>query len=364
MRKPASLRRLPAILALVAAGLSLAASAPATTAWRDVLDTPALRSPLAARGLLNGLAQAGRRIVAVGQRGHVLLSDDGGQRWEQASVPASSDLVAVSFPDERNGWAVGHDGIVLASRDAGESWTRQLDGRSVGALVAAYYERQDAATLGIDVQRAEALRDEARRLAAQGAENPFLDVWFENERKGFVVGAFGLILHTADGGASWQPWLHAVDNPKGLHLYAVRGIGADVFIVGEQGLALKLDRSANRFRAMELPYKGTLFGITGSDRALVVHGLRGTVLRSTDGGRSWQPVATGLQVGLTASTRDAQGRLLLVSQAGHLLASADDGATFTTLRSERALPAAAVLSTGAKTLVVAGPRGAQALALP
>ena len=60
---------------------------------------------------------------------------------------------------------------------------------------------------------------------------------------------------------------------------------------------------------------------------MLVHGLRGTVLRSVDGGRSWQTVPTGLQVGLTASTVDADGRIVIVSQAGHVLMSRDDGAT-------------------------------------
>ena len=54
---------------------------------RDVLDTPAVKSPLAVRALVNGLAIAGTRIVAVGQRGHVLLSDDAGKSWQQAEVP-------------------------------------------------------------------------------------------------------------------------------------------------------------------------------------------------------------------------------------------------------------------------------------
>ncbi|MBI5255570.1 MAG: glycosyl hydrolase [Burkholderiales bacterium] len=349
---------------LAATGPAQAGAEPPPAAWHDLLDTPATRSPLAARSLLNGLARAGERIVAVGQRGHVLWSDDAGRQWQQAQVPASADLVAVSFPDAHNGWAVGHDGLVLTSRDGGRTWARQLDGRALGPLVAAYYERQDPATLGIDAARAAALRDEARRLAAQGAENPWLDVWFEDARRGFVVGAFGLILHTTDGGASWQPWLHALDNPRGLHLYAMRSIGGELYITGEQGLVLKLDRAAGRFRALMLPYKGTLFGIVGNERALVVHGLRGSVLRSTDAGRSWATVPTGLQVGLSASTQDARGRLLLASPAGHLLASSDDGASFTPVRGERAPPAAAVLAAGPKTLLVAGPRGAQALALP
>lgn len=104
------------------------------TPWRDVLDTPAVPSPLAARSLLTGLARAGARVVAVGQRGHVLFSDDAGKSWNQADVPVSSDLVAVSFPNPDAGWIVGHDGVVLHSTDAGRSWTRQLDGRSVGEL--------------------------------------------------------------------------------------------------------------------------------------------------------------------------------------------------------------------------------------
>jgi len=129
--------------------------------------------------------------------------------------------------------------------------------------------------------------------------------------------------------------------------------------VGEQGLALKLDPAAKRFRALDMPYPGTLFGVTGSAGTVVVHGLRGTVLRSADAGRSWQPVATGLQVGLTGNTRTDDGRLVIVSQAGHVLVSSDGGATFATARIERPQPAAAVVAAANGTLVTAGPRGLQ-----
>lgn len=342
----------------VASGLALANVG---SGWRDVLDTPALKSPLAERGLLNGLARAGQRVVAVGQRGHVLWSDDGGKSWQQAEVPVSSDLVAVSFPDATNGWAVGHDGVVLKTSDGGKTWTRQLDGRRAGELMAEYYA---ASSTTIDAKRTASLQGEAKRFAAQGAENPFLDVWFADASNGFVVGAFGLVFHTVDGGAHWQPWLHAVDNPKGLHLYAVRGIGADVYIVGEQGLALKLARGAASFRALELPYKGTLFGIAGNERAIVVHGLRGNVLRSSDGAQSWNPVNTGLQVGLTASTVGDDGRFVIASQGGHLLVSRDDGASFALAPIGQPVPAAAVIAASNGTLVVAGPRGVRTQPLP
>ena len=347
------MQRRTLLKALAAGGmlpLAVGAAAPAEpTPWRDVLDTPAQKSSLAARGLLTGLTRAGKRLVAVGQRGHVLLSDDSAKTWQQADVPVSADLVAVCFPNAETGWVVGHDGVVLKSTDAGRTWARQLDGRGLGEVLVAYYTRSgDAKWLA-----------EAQRFAAQAAENPFLDVWFDDDKSGFVVGAFGLVLRTADGGKSWEPLMHAADNPKSLHLYAVRRIGAELFAVGEQGLALKLDRDSGRLAAMTLPYQGTLFGLVGKGRIVVGHGLRGNVVRSTDAGATWQSVATGVGVGLTASTIDERGRIVIVSQAGHVLASSDDGASFAPLKIERPIPAAAVASAGPGLLALAGPRGVQ-----
>ena len=72
------------------AGLGGAMPFAATAAsFRDVLDAASLSSPLAAKGLLCGLARAGKRLVAVGQRGHVLTSDDAGRTWQQAAASAS-----------------------------------------------------------------------------------------------------------------------------------------------------------------------------------------------------------------------------------------------------------------------------------
>jgi photosystem II stability/assembly factor-like uncharacterized protein len=352
---------LASVLAVGAiAGLAWAAP---TAGWRDVLETPAAKSPLAPRALVNGLARAGDRMVAVGQRGHVLLSDDLGKTWRQAEVPVSSDLVAVAFPTATQGWAVGHDGIVLRSADAGATWTQVLDGHQAGAAMLEHYKREAAAATASEADKAAALVKEAERFAAQGAENPFLDVGFEDQRTGYLVGAFGLIFRTADGGATWQPWLHLDANPQGLHLYAVRAVAGEVYVAGEQGLMLKLDRTAGRLRPLELPYKGTLFGIVGNARALIVHGLRGTVLRSTDQGRSWQSVPTGLQVGLTGSTVDANGRFVIVSQAGHVLVSSDDGASFKLAKIQQPVPAAAVLTAGNDGVVVGGPRGLATQAL-
>jgi photosystem II stability/assembly factor-like uncharacterized protein len=359
---PAMNRRQRVALAVAALVGSVALAATvAAPAFKDVLDTPSLQSARTPRTLFNGLARAGDRVVAVGQRGHVVYSDDAGKTWKQASVPLAADLVAVSFPSPTQGWAVGHGAVILHTTDAGATWTRQFDGRQLGDAMAAYTAAPAPAASDA---HAAAVLDDAKRFAAQGPEASLLDVWFADESHGLAVGAFGLILQTSDGGAHWAPMLHAVDNPKGLHFYAVRGIGDDVWIAGEQGLLLKLDRTAGAFRPVAQPYAGTLFGIVGNARAVIIHGLRGTVLRSTDGGATWHAIDTHIQAGLTAGTIDAQGRIVLASQSGNVLVSDDDGETFLSAPQRQPLPAAGVIAAAKGALVIAGPRGVSPLALP
>ena len=68
-------------------------------------------APLAAKSLLLAVARTETSIVAVGDRGHVLLSKDDGRTWAQRLVPTRAMLTGVSFPDALHGWAVGHDGV-------------------------------------------------------------------------------------------------------------------------------------------------------------------------------------------------------------------------------------------------------------
>ncbi|WP_271407955.1 WD40/YVTN/BNR-like repeat-containing protein [Pseudomonas sp. Q1-7] len=331
----------------------------------DVLDTPAQQSPLAQHSLLVGLASAGDRLVAVGQRGHILTSDDAGESWQQARVPVSSDLVAVHFPTARHGWAVGHDGVVLHSGDGGANWERQLDGRQIGPTLLAHYEA--LARSAPDDEALAALVDEAKRMTEEGADKPFLDVWFENERVGYIVGAFNLLFRTEDGGRSWTPWMERTDNPSALNLYAIRPADGELYIAGEQGLLLRLDRATGRFESRPAAYDGSFFGILGKPGVALVFGLRGNVFRSVDGGASWNPVETGLPVSITTGTALADGRLALLSQAGHLLLSRDDGASFQLQPQPALAPVAAAQAAqaaGPGQLVLVGVRGARPLRVP
>jgi photosystem II stability/assembly factor-like uncharacterized protein len=321
--------------------------------FSDPLDTPAMPSALATSSALTAITRAGRRLVAAGPRGHILLSDDAGRRWRQAAVPVSSDLTAVYFPNPEKGWAVGHDGIVLHSRDGGLHWMKQMDGRQAAALALQYYARQAKAGNA----EAERVLPEARRLAAEGADKPFLDVWFVDERVGYVLGAFNMIFKTENGGQSWEPWLHRIDNPKGHHLYAMRGSGKALYIVGELGLVLRLEPVRQRFVRVATPYQGSYFGMLVKADLILVYGLRGNAWRSRDGGRNWSRCDIGISSGITGAAALDDGRLVLVAQSGHVLASRDDGESFTPVRIAQPAPFHGVAQAGSDAIAIVGMRG-------
>lgn len=327
--------------------------------FAEILDTPAMQSELAIKSQLIDVALVGKRLVTVGQRGHILYSDDAGKTWRQSSVPLSADLLAVYFPTATDGWAVGHAGAVLHSTDAGVTWSRQLDGRQLGQLMLDHYSKLAAAA----PENAQLVRlaEDAKFMLEKGEDSSFLDVWFENDKVGYLVGSFNLILRTDDGGLTWVPVMEQTENPNGLHLNAISKIGDNIFIVGEQGLVLKLDRSTQQFVAVPTPYNGTYFGLVGDANVLMVYGLRGNVYRSVDAGASWSKVDTGLEVSITAATVDASGHIYLFSQAGQVLLSTNNGVSFAAMPQTNLQPVAGAVATGANELVLVGGRGARLL---
>ena len=345
----------------VALGAVLAVSQGLTWAagYVDVLDLPAKASPLAVRSPLSGMARAGERLIAVGQRGHVLYSDDSGTHWQQAVVPVSADLNAVSFPSPSQGWAVGNDGVVLHSSDAGASWSKQLDGRQIGALLVKHYG--DLARAEPANERWAQLADEGQRMVEQGADKPLLDVWFANDQLGYVVGVFNLILRTEDGGLTWTPFQDRTDNPQGFHLNAIASTGDALYIAGEQGLMLRWDEAGQRFVALATPYQGSFFGVLGKPGEVLAYGLRGNVLRSVDGGLSWTPLDTGLHVSITAGLLDAKGQYRLFTQGGQMLQSQGAGAPLHLVPQAEPAPVAGATQAANGALMVVGSRGARAL---
>ncbi len=280
----------------------------------------------AVSGLLTDIASAGTRRVAVGERGHVLLSDDQGRTWTQAPVPSQQLLTAVYFADAQYGWAVGHDTQILATADGGASWALQF-------------------------------QDPARQA-------PLLGLYFFDARRGFAVGAYGALLNTEDGGQHWQDVSDRLDNPDQLHLNAIARVkDAGLVIVGEQGLMFRSADDGQTWQRLQGPYEGSLFGAVGTAQArtLLVFGLRGHVLRSSDFGDSWQAIAVQgergpLETGLANARLLADGTLVLVGEGGTVLRSTDDGQSFSrvTRADRQALAGAVAVSDG---LLLVGENG-------
>ncbi len=313
---------LTAIAALAATVLAAAqAAAPTEPAAKPVLTvSPAERLSAATGVKILAASRAGGRIVAVGDHGVVLLSDDQGKTYRQAAtVPVSSTLTAVTFVDDRNGWAVGHWGAILKTSDAGQTWSLQRS----------------------DFQ----------------ADQPLFSVHFKNASEGWAVGLWSLMLHTSDGGASWAPVaLPPPPNAKKAdrNLYAIfSDAKGGLFITSEQGRVLRSQDDGKTWTYAETGYGGSFWsGAALKDGTLLVGGLRGTIYRSTDCGDSWQAAKTGLKSSVTAIAQRAGGPVLAVGLDGMTLESSDGGLSFSgSQRPDRA----------ALTAVLDGPAGGAAV---
>ena len=285
----------------------------------DSLDVPAQRVDERLPAPLLSVARAGNAMIGVGLHGLIQRSTDDGRTWRQVDSPVSSDLVQVRFRDERNGWVVGHDALVMRTTDGGDSWQVQLDGRRLLTLLNAYYgpraEKGDEAAALV-------LREVAMAASTSATPDvlaaPFLDVMFNEHGSGFVVGAFGMLLHSADNGQSWDPWIERSDNDRRMHLYGLAQHAGAFYIAGEQGLLLRLDGQQQRFVKIDTPYTGTYFGVRAFDHLLLAYGLRGNLLASRDDGQQWQPVETRLNSSLVSIVEQGNA-LIVVSQGGQLV---------------------------------------------
>lgn len=317
--------------------------------FRDPLDTPAsMRTALTQRPLM-AVAHAGQRLIAVGSRGMIVGSDDGGKTWLQSQVPVQSDLLAVHFPTALEGWAVGHEGVVLHSTDGGRTWTKQLDGRMAAAAFNAYYQNGAGGTGGANAIKLLELNYKA------GPALPFLDVWFEDAHTGFAVGSFGMLIGTTDGGKTWEPWLHRIDNSDALNLNAIHRIGPDIYIAGERGRIYRLDRTRGHFARIDTGYIGSFFGIVGSGDTLIAYGLGGVAYRSGNRGAEWHALAMPSEQTITAGLTLGDGAgYVLANAAGQFLFSEASGKTFRIAPAQMAMRVTGITTSGADTFAITG----------
>ena len=331
-----------ALVMLALAALPVRAEAP----------SPGIIAPLAVRSLLLGVcAVPGGGLVAVGERGHLLESRDGGAGWVQAATPARSGLTAVTFLDREHGWAVGNDEVIVLTRDGGATW--QLS----------HY--------------------------APEKQQPLLDVWFGDASHGLAVGAFATIYATADGGQSWQalefapqplpqaraarpiaarpakPAADAMREDEGIaqpHLNAIaQGANGQLYLAAEAGHLYRSTDGGVRWSELPSPYQGSFFGLVPlAGDSLLAFGLRGHLYRSDDAGQSWRGIESHTQALLAGGTRLKDGTVVIVGLAGTVLVSVDGGASFT-LHQEADRKGFAAVAPAPDGVVIVGETGVRTL---
>jgi photosystem II stability/assembly factor-like uncharacterized protein len=283
----------------IVAGLFVALVLVATGFAQAPSPTPAFKGRLATKAPLLAVAPAGPRLVAVGDYGVILLSDDAGATWRQATAVATRNmLTAVAFADANRGWAVGHGGTVLHTADGGESWTLQH---------------------------------------AAGADVTLLSVWVENASHGIAVGAFGHAMETSDGGRTWAKLAVGEGDDRDRHLNGIFAVaGGPLLIAAESGTVFRSTDNGKTWTTLRLPYAGSVWGgLALRDGAALVYGMRGHVLHTADQGRTWVDVPTGADQSFTSGIQLADGTVVLVGLGG-IIARSRDGRSFESiLRPER-----------------------------
>lgn len=316
---------------------------------RDAANEPAEIEPLAATSLLLDVGMAGKRMVAVGERGHVLLSDDQGATWRQAkSVPTRAMLTAVFFADADYGWAVGHDETILNTLDGGETWSRSH--------------------------------------FAPESQQPLLDLWFANRVSGIAVGAYGAYFTTNDGGRTWSGAKFApaappkADAGKGAkpadaaseedelppdyHLNRIVGVGNRLYIAAERGQLYRSDDRGANWRALPSPYEGSFFGLVPiRGEGLLAFGLRGNLFKSADAGQTWAKIDSHTTAMLTDGIAVNDLRVVIGGLSGVLLISGDAGETFRLTQQDDRKGIAALLPGPAGAVVVTGEGGVRTIRL-
>lgn len=321
------------VLAL-SAGVALA---PVALALVPPRNGEAVKSKLAVESLMLGVTRAGTRMVAVGEFGNIILSDDNGKTWRQANrVPTTMTLTSVVFVNDKKGWAVGHDSVIITTDDSGENWVRQYGG------------------------------------AAQDSDVALLSVFFKDESNGMAVGAFNKTLETKDGGKTWtkrdtlMPPREAskapsVEDSEVTDVATVAAsaendpfarTGADenhlnsifagpdantIYIAAEGGAAYKSADAGVTWKKIYTGYIGSFWGgFTAKNGHVYLTGMRGNIWRSTDQGNTFQKLDTkGADQSIAAGIELKDGSMVFVGLGGQVLYS-PDGSDFTlTYRGDR-----------------------------
>lgn len=239
---------------------------------------------------------------SVGYFGEIWNTQDGGKTWTMQNSGIEKAIFRIQFINKMIGFAVGGEGTILCTKDGGKTWLKQ----------------------------------------ESTTKNQLFDLCFLNERKGFVVGEFGTIIHTEDGGKNWinistgqdiilngidfatddvgvavgefgnilytqdggKTWLKVMGGEKVLEITelaeALPTLNSVSFLdsnfgvaVGIGGYLLRTENGGKTWEQAANEIKNHLFRVKAEDDVFCAVGLYGTVIESTDKGKTWNFIGPG-----------------------------------------------------------------------
>lgn len=297
---------------------------------------------------LYGVAAVENSAWAVGYWGTAVHSEDGGKTWKSAATPIETTLFSVGFADPQRGWAVGEKGTILRSEDGGKSWTQQhalvpdpagggerpLDTHLFGISAIGPDEAWTVGDLGVVLHTTDGGATwQARPIPAEAfADENFPErilngVHFTDAQHGWITGEFGTTLRTSDGGATWVGAREFVDTVTDLYLFDVAAQSEGrAAVTGLAGAVLVTTDGGARWERRTAPTGAGLFGVAWSGSNGIVLGDRGELFVTGDDGLSWQsPDRPKLFNWLRAVTFSDTVRAIAVGERGLILSSDDGG---------------------------------------
>jgi len=227
--------------------------------------------------------------IVTADGGKIFLTDDGGENWRLVRYGRglTDHLFDLDFLDESNGWAVGLLGV-LRTRDRGETWQEVHRSDPYASDGAGH------AIDMIDWRNGWIAGREGLQRTYDGGENwvpaplpldpnehlQLWDITFVDDLNGWAVGEEGTILHTTNGGDAWvlqdTGLADAKSKPVAEHIQRRIGV-IDTLDLGERTPALCL--TSVRFVDAQNGWVAGHYGPGGG---------RSVLLRTTDGGATWQ----------------------------------------------------------------------------
>lgn len=263
--------------------------------------------------------------------GVLLKTSDGGRSWEECPA-ALPPLYFVKFFGTDDGIAVGESSAqfptgVLTTNDGGETWQPVAGSSSVGWLAADFVELERGVVVG-DRGRIAPVADEAVATprSSRTSLRSIRKVDMLDELNGWAVGDGGLVLMTTNGGVSWQSPPQGL--PDELNRFAdfqtVAARGSRVWISGSPGGCIwhSPDGGASwsvQTTGLTTPVHGISFS---SDDVGWAVGAFGTILRTTNGGSTWEVARAGSRRAAMLTIHARPNRLPLAALAKY---SGDQG---------------------------------------